>query len=390
MKRADNFCAADQLREQCANFESLIKRSLQKALPKPPEEMKRDFLALIGHQYVRRELFCSDLVARLYAGRMFGEELSKMWGRSVERAARGKLPTFFAFATFIHRDWNCSDRDAAFNFRSIRNKVGRAIRAQGLNGIAIIELQSLSNYPEKGKGRSLMANVHALVWDRKEIDATGWERTINSSSAWQTDFGCPALHVKALGEDTLDNRLNIERTVAYMVKPPCDSKFFKPQKNAPGRYKFASTVKGYAPNLALRLFECLSHIRLLEVVFGVGQDGVKWCHKWRSRVKIWQKNRFHAAELRDVDPVKFWAKYRKKSGTQKFKPFRLLVGSARGPGLICRGGENDPAQPVRRTSHGQLKRTGVRHQKIKRSNPQPRRRRGSYGRLLRHTKMRTI
>jgi hypothetical protein len=346
MIHANNFRVAEKLRDIYLSILSLALRSFSRGIPKPSEKMKTKFQAILGIEgYARSGLYSSDLKAREFAALLMVKLLSKMWGRAYERATRGKRPTHFAFVTFIHREWNCSDRDTAFNMMAVRNKASKAIRDAGLNGVCVIEIQGLTNYPEHGKGKTLMPNVHGIVWSRTPIDMVGWRKTINGSPSWPTDFGCPALHVVELQEDTLEDRTNIERTVLYMMKPPHDAKYFKPQKGKPGYYKFASTTEAYPPILALRLVECLSHLSMLDMVFGVGKDGVKWCNRWRSGLKAWQKKRFETDALRDVDPVKFWAKYRKKSKTEKFKPVRLLKGSERGEGIVYRGGEGDPARP---------------------------------------------
>lgn len=377
MKHADKLGVANRLRKKYANFESKIRKSLNRALPNPSEEMNINLMSVMGNQYARSQPFCSDLTARKKASGIFVGELLKMWGRTLERTARGKRPTYFAFATFIHKEWNCSDRDAAFNIDAMRNKVAKAIRDEGLNGIAVIEIQPLSNYPERLKGRSLMGNVHALVWSRQEIDRLGWQQKINSSPAWVTDFGCPALLCRELKPDTLENRHNITTVLEYMVKPPHDTKYLRPQPNDPSRFMFAPTKKGYAPNLALRIFECLSYLTVYQVVFGVGDEGKKWCNKWRARVRTWQTARWKGALLRDVDPTLFWAEYRRITETQKFAPFRLLKSSARGNGLAYRGGDDDPAQRERTTTISLTAPENRRLKKLRRKGRTSRRPKGS-------------
>mgnify|MGYP001081096625 CR=1 FL=1 len=328
MHDTDVFCAIDRLRKSFVKFEEKVSKAFHRY--KPSEKRRRDFQSIIGDEYARNVMFCSDLQARKKAGRILVKLMSKMFGRSIERAARGKSPTYFALATFIHSEWNCSDRTAAINIQSIRNKVAKAIRDRGLNGIAVIELQALTNYPERGKGKTLMANVHALVWARSPIDFGAWKAAVRKSSAWQADFGCPALDLQPLGPDTLEDRSNMRGVAGYMMKAPHDAKYRKPRTKDPEHFTFKPTQKGYPNNLALRILECLSYLPLLEMVFGVGAEGIQWCYKWRRLIKDWHRNRFLAeTSRREVDIDAFWRKHHVHAGSEKFEPFRLLRGSER-------------------------------------------------------------
>lgn len=328
MHDVDVVCAIDKLRKSFAEFEEKVSKAFHRH--KPSEKRQLDFRSVIGDQYAQNTMFCSDLQARERAGHFFIQVMSKMWGRSVERAARGKSPTHFAMATFIHSEWNCSDRTAAINIQSIRNKVAKVIRDQGLDGIAVIELQALTNYPEKGTGKTLMANVHALVWARTPIDRAKFRAAIRKSSAWRADFGCESLVIKRLGRDTLEDRSNVRRVAGYMMKAPHDAKFRKPRKKDSTQFTFRPTQKGYPGNLALRILECLSYLPLLETVFGVGTEGTRWCHRWRGLIKGWHRQRFtRETTQREVDLDAFWRKHHARAGSQKFKQFRLLRGSER-------------------------------------------------------------
>ncbi|WP_156420702.1 hypothetical protein [Sphingopyxis sp. HXXIV] len=283
MRHLDGVCAIEKLRKSYAEFERKVSRAFDSC--EVSEKGRLDFQAIIGKDYAREKIFRSDLRAGLKAGTIFVSLMSKMFGRSVERAARGKQGTYFALSTFINSDWNCSDRTAAINIQSIRNKVSKSIRDAGLNGIAVIEVQALTNYPEQGKGKTLMANVHALVWARSPIDHAAWERAVAQSSAWRADFGCPPLVVQGLLEDSLEDRSNIERVAGYLMKAPHDAKFRKPQKKKPEHFMFQPTQKGYSNRLALRILECLAYLPLFEMVFGVGPEGICWCNKWRRQLR---------------------------------------------------------------------------------------------------------
>jgi hypothetical protein len=71
-----------------------------------------------------------------------------------------------------------------------RQVVDRLLRSQHLNAVFSIELQALTNYPQKQLGRSFLLNAHALAWtDDSAFRPEKAAKAMSASPALWSEFG---------------------------------------------------------------------------------------------------------------------------------------------------------------------------------------------------------
>lgn len=117
------------------------------------------------------------------------------------------------------------------------------------------------------------------------------------------------------------------------MKAPHDAKRLKKKKKKAGvaralgapEAKFRSTIKGYRPELAMRLFELFSQLDLFGLTGGVGA-GAAILTRSRNRVRLWDKQR-HAEWVREgietippFDERKLWERTHKQRRAE-YQPF---------------------------------------------------------------------
>jgi hypothetical protein len=328
--------AAEKLFAANEKFRTMIDGKIYKS--KLSDNRRRKFQALMGNSCFMKELVHSDFPARDKAGSFFVELMrahrlkwiskneSKPWKMSRRR---------YYFLTFCHDHANTSDRKTQFHISSFKQRVDRAVRANHLSGIVAMEIQPIMNYPEHGHGRTLMLNAHAIVWTNEKLDHRTIQKDLNNSCAWNLTFDCAPVEIKLIEDDLFEDPHHIEDVARYLFKMPHDTKNYMRRKDCPDRFKFMSTEKGYRPELALRVFECLSQVNMSQMVFSVGDKGTKICNAWRKEMRAWHKTRMRERPecVLDFDVAKLWKKYRLKNGSKKFEPVQFLNGHHRPVGI---------------------------------------------------------
>lgn len=302
-----------------AVFHELIIRATRHWRITPRDAQVLRFLS--GSTPVGPRPLLSDLRARREASYLLIELLSCHW--SLNRFQPGQT---YLFLTFIDDMGNTSDRRPEVNLGALKGKIDKATRRMGLNGIAMIENQAITNYPRKGGGRTLMFHAHAVAWTTDPALAHRTAMEINRSTSWNNSFGAVPLKIKEMTAQ----RGEIDHLAYYISKLPYDAKNRMPHKERPGRHILMQTIAGYPPELALRIFEGLSQIELPDVVFGVG-EGTALRADWLRGLMAWHRERLAGIEgpPQGLEVAEFWRELRTRRGSKLFEPYRWLTGDER-------------------------------------------------------------
>ena len=151
------------------------------------------------------------------------------------------------------------------------------------------------------------------------------EARINGSASWSNSFGAKPCKIVPM----TDEQGQIDWLAYYILKVPYDAKNRMPDNKRPGRHILMQTTAGYRPELALRVFEGLTHFDLPEVLFGVG-EGSAIRTQWRAKLLTWHRSR--SAERQPEPPFDveaFWNDVRRVNGSKNFAPYQIMAGSAR-------------------------------------------------------------
>jgi hypothetical protein len=200
-----------------------------------------------------------------------------------------------------------------------KTDVDRLIRAAKLNAITVTEFQTLTNYPQRKRGCSFLANAHSVMWtDDPNFDADEVEAELCTSKRLKSALGAPTVKFKP--RDLSPGQL--EHLAYYLLKPPVGGKYRERDPENSSRWVLKPT--GVRPALLLRLAEILSHIELPDLVWGVG-DGTEIRAQWKRELIAW--NEIQCA--RDKQPLELgfrvddlWDGLRShpKNGSRLYRP----------------------------------------------------------------------
>lgn len=261
---------------------------------KPSKYKAGTFSRLVGDRPMDGEILHSDLKARRKLAHLVQKEIASL------RAANPRLRFFHA--TLLSDDGVISDRSPYLALDSLRGKADKSIRALDCHGISVVEIQALTNWPQKGEGRTLLAHVHALIWydpavQRRDVSKfRGIEMDLERSRRWSCAFGAPAVRVLEITE-----QLGCPSYWAYYIfKAPYDAKRLV-NCSDDGRglltRKFEPTLKGYRPELAFRIFELTSRVPITQMSRGVS-DGANIMRRCRARLSHWHEKRDTCPQIR--------------------------------------------------------------------------------------------
>lgn len=267
---------------------------------------RRKLQALFGLKGCCPHIPLSDVTARIEGAK----QLFASTDAYFEQHVAPETPLFhFTFADDVGLT---SEREPVLRLHKLRRKVDKAIRYMGLSAIVMIEVQPLTNYPQGGKGGTLMLNAHALCWglvSKKQISASMGK--LNASRSWSNQLGAKPILRRQLKHGTDDAK----RIATYVSKLPYDAKYLTPIRE--GQYRFKPTIKGYRNQLAFRIAEGLSHYTLWDAVFGVS-EGKHIRTLWKSNVRAWHSERAEACGVVKFDIPAFW---RRNQISSHYRPF---------------------------------------------------------------------
>lgn len=238
------------------------------------------------------ELLATDLKAQHELGRYMIDEAEKL------HLACPHLE--FYHVTLLVEEGVVFDREPYVPISPIKKKVHNSLsRKLGVDFVAVLECQGLTNWPQKAKGRTLLVHVHALLWFDRRKPPQG---LINTEVGVEQEIKSPSWGSKFDVKPVKATRITPKRGVpawwmAYLFKSPHAAKRRVMVPNPDSRslfedYKLASvrSEDGYRPEFALRIFELRSHLKLLELVVA-GGAGAAMKRRCLTRLGFWQKHR---------------------------------------------------------------------------------------------------
>lgn len=312
--------AKEHIAKTHRGFWDLIGKRIEELAPS--DEDRERFHGLLGRAPLDGPLRLSDLVAHYH----FAMEVAK----EVRHLHQVSDDLDFYHLTLLADEGMMSDRSPSFALRLLKGKANRAMRMAGLEGFYVVEVQALMNWPQKGEGRTLLGHVHVLGWKKRDAPNNSAEdiRTElgyhkrRRNMAWSSMFGAAPIDVVAINEE-----LGCPAYwVAYLLKMPHDAKNRKKRteeelSTGSPRYKLMSTVKGYRPELAMRLFELFGQLPLFATVGGVGA-GDAMLGRCKNKVMLWDEERRAEWDRDGRETVtafnerKFWERTHKRRRAQ--------------------------------------------------------------------------
>lgn len=204
------------------------------------------------------------------------------------------------------------ERHPQLDVDAYRAAVYRMLHKAGLNAVFAIELQCLTNYPQRGLGRCFLLNAHAVCWsDNPEFDIEGAVTTMKASTAIHSHFGAPTVSYSARSTEPG----HIEYLAYYLLKAPLTGKYRTRDPVIPSRWVFKPT-KVNRSELLLRLGEVLSMLEFTDLVWGVG-GGRDLRGAWRRKLTSW--NSAECASIsqpleQDFATARWWESVRDRQG----------------------------------------------------------------------------
>lgn len=242
---------------------------------------------------------------------------AKFLGTALEQLRKDEPELSFQFWTLIHTRGHTSDREPKIDLAFFRSATDKTFRRLGLNAIYVIELQGLGNHPQKGEGRMIMVHVHAITWLEGELNFNSATAEIAKSKVWQNDLGAEPVCVCSVQP----REGELEYLAYYLLKPPYEVKMLEERERGP---RLKGSEKGYRPEFAARILECLSQIELKELVRSTN-GGKVIRREWDRRLTFWHRSRRKWSK--GQIPLSFyqdlWQRFRSKKRRCYYAPFTI-------------------------------------------------------------------
>ena len=317
--------AKAHLKKTHRGFLNLVKDQIDNLSPSHEDRLR--FKALYGTSRMDGPMRMSDMVAHY--------KLARLIAREVRDLRRVNDELNFYFLTLLADEGIMSDRKPCFAYRLLARKADKAMRRIGVDGFRVVEVQPLMNYPQEGKGRTLLGHVHILCWKHKDepINSAadirselGYDKR-RRNIAWTSGFGANPIHVQPI---TVQHGCP-SFWAAYLLKYPHDAKNLivvtsEAAETFPkAKMRLMSTTTGYRPELAMRMFELFGQMPLSSLVSGVGA-GANILSRCRNRLKLWDEERLAKWKDQKDEPVptfderKFWKRTHKRR-RRNYRPF---------------------------------------------------------------------
>lgn len=222
-------------------------------------------------------------------------------------------PTYrFRHLTLVDDGWRTLDRKTTIDLEGLKRTVGQLLFKSGLDGwVGVVEVQAESK-AKRGKGRDILPHAHLLIWtrdpafsfDQLELDLQASPR-LNCATGPETAL--------ITGKDDVTARLSIWNWIWYFFKAPAFAKNPVLRRNGSTRYYGASI----RPNLAVRLIEVLSHMRMDELIMGSG-EGKAIAVQLRKTIRAATKEGDKRCHESDI--ALFWTRNRRRAGKDAYSP----------------------------------------------------------------------
>lgn len=302
-------------KERFKSFKGKLEDALQ--LPKLTEDDQAMIRDLCGYGRPMEAILASNMRLRWTASRSVRTAL--LAHRGMGEVVRQN----YVFGTLVDDVGITSDRVPVVRLSDIRDKAYRTLKSAGLNAFGVVEVHPLMNHPAGGDGRSLLFHVHFVGWPtdlQEEFQAGSLEKEINSSRAWRCELGAPPAKIQQVKPKKRD----LSAISYYLFKPPHSAKNKMESNQDPSKWRLMDTVKGYRPELGLRVIEAYSQIDLRDTMFGVN-EGAKIRQTVRSAVADQHRKLLRNGSPRpqSEDIWLFWLLLRQRFGSQNFLPYRF-------------------------------------------------------------------
>lgn len=225
-------------------------------------------------------------------------------------------PIQFYMLTLVHLDWNFGDKLTTIDWIKIKKKATRALETIGVDGVAVLEFQAMTNEKHGDDGRLMMPNVHAIVWakDGRPFDHRKAQKRL--CKTFKGKGNAKGAVIKPVSEA----EGGVIGAVAYMTKSITSGKWRKFLPD--GEECQINTTKHYRNNQRLRVMEILSHFKHSQLIFGRG-EGTKVRQAALKAARDKQPKDW--VEIENVP--KLWRKVRHKAGKAEFMVVSVLRGN---------------------------------------------------------------
>jgi hypothetical protein len=240
-------------------------------------------LGLAGSHSLPRGLLASNRRIRKQGYELLFEHLSQVW-----EGPRGACRRWF-FGTIFTDMGNALEYAPVFEIGRLKRIFWNAISRAHLNAVGFIEIQAANNYPQKGRGRTLMCHAHFIGYsDDPTFDAKNASALAQASASLTNWLGAPTVQIIAI-----PNRSMLKRRCSYLFKAPIKASYIYPSPTK--RSGFETRHADVDTLLALRLSEALTELTYRSATFSTG-SGKHLKGNWLRALAAWHRPRVAEAE----------------------------------------------------------------------------------------------
>jgi hypothetical protein len=218
----------------------------------------------------------------------------------------------FYMLTLVDQSWNFGDKYTTINWYHIKKKASRALESIGVEGLAVLEFQAVTNSYHGDEGRLMMPNVHAIIWSKdKSFDPRKAQKRLRKT------FKAKGTAKGGVIRPVTETAGGMIGAITYLTKPISSGKrlVIRPDKT---EYMVLSK-KYYRKNQSLRIMEILSHFKHSNLIFGRGEGT-----KLRQGALKAARNYQHKDWVEIDNITHLWKSARHSAGKADFMPVRIL------------------------------------------------------------------
>lgn len=292
------------------------KKVLQYAKPLQGKLGKTDWKrleALLGLRAYSGPIRASDLDATRKFGLLAADVVHSYW------SAAKNLRWFHI--TLLADEFQLMKRSPTLLLKRLKGKAYKEIQDLSLNALFWLDVDPLPNHPQGGKGGTFLFHVHALCFTEKDdFDIDKARKKLEGSRSWSCCLDAKPTDLKDLSE-----KGTAAWWAQYGAKPPSKAKNVIAQ--ADGSIKLHWTLKGYRPQIAMRLLEGLSQIALMDTLSAVG-EGKDLREEIRRKLMEWHRGRWSDQKpVKRFDVRSFFKRLWLTTRVKKYKSWRIVGAS---------------------------------------------------------------
>ena len=272
------------------------------------------FEALLGHGFHTKKILASDVEARKKFSNL---AIDGMIEARKDNQKNDNCRSFFI--TIVDDAGITLDREPEFDLHKFQTRIRNYIqRDLKLNAFGVIEVQAVTNHPQKGEGRYLLFHCHLIAWT--------YDPDFDPKEAMKTKNFSSKLSVKPVViKKITDTEGDIAHLGHYLTKSPLYGKRRVPCEKSPTGYKFKPSKAGMRPELCLRVSEVLSHFTIRDLVFAIG-EGAEIRKDIFTKLTAWHRKRDKSTLVETlVSTERLWERLRCDNGSKLFQPPKLII-----------------------------------------------------------------